>query len=165
MTSHEILGFMSPALSAHILEDMFSADKQTYRAVLTAVAAARKVRPLFLERQPRAERHPSMITALSRPSMEEAAGTLLRSWLLKKHLPLLTGFLDALGIPHQSGVVEDMPATMDDAKLTAAVETVLAGHPHEIVAAYLYTFNNMTEPRWENLDQLLHKDPRLQLGG
>ncbi len=165
MTSHEILGFMSAPLSAKILEETFAEDKETYRAVLNAVAAARKVRPLFLARQPRAERHPAMIAALSRPSMEEVAGLLLRGWLLKRQTPLLTDFLDALGLAHKNGVVEDLPAKMDVAKLQGAVETLLGRHPPETTAVYLYAFNNMNETRWENLDALLHEDKRLQLGG
>ena len=97
LTAHELIGFMSPKLSAEILEHAFSSDKELYKATLAAVAQARKVRLVFLERQPRAERHVTMLSTLSRPAMEPAAGGLLRGWLLKKHTALLTDFLDALG--------------------------------------------------------------------
>lgn len=165
MTCHEILGFMSPALSTKILEDLFEADKATYRAALAAVAGARRVRPVFLERQPRTERHPAMIATLARPSLEDAAGTLLRTWLLKKHTPLIADFLDALGIAHRDGVVDGLPDGVEDAKLKTAVEKILAAHPHEVVTAYLYAFNHMNDTRWANLDQMLASDPRLQLAG
>jgi hypothetical protein len=162
LTAHELLGFMSPELSADILEFSHQSEKELYKATLAAVAQARKVRPAYLERQPRAERHVAMVATLSRPSMELAAGGLLRGWLLKKHTALLKDFLDALGVTHDDGVVEDLPETMDDAKLRAAVETVLAKHAPEIVTVYLHAFYEMNEARWPNLKTLLETEPRLQ---
>src|SRR5205814_9601868 len=106
LTAHELLGFMSPELSADILEFSHHSEKELYKATLAAVAQTRKVRPAYLERQPRAERHVAMVATLSRPSMELAAGALLRGWLLKKHTALLKDFLDALGVPHKDVVVE-----------------------------------------------------------
>ena len=165
MTSHEILGFMSPALSQSLLEDLFTVNKQLYKTALAAAAGARKVRPQFLERQPRAERDKVIISVLGRPSMEEIAGNLLRGWLLKRHVGILCDFLDALGVAHKEGVVDDLPDSVEDARLKDAVETLLAKHHHETVAVYLLTFNHMNQTRWANLDVLLQGDPRLQLGG
>jgi len=165
LTSHELLGFMSPALAGEILAYAFESDKPLYKAILQAVAEARKLRPVYLERQPRTQRHALMLTTLARPSLEMVTANLLRTWLLKKHQSLLTGFLDALGIAHKEGVVEDLPATMDDAKLQAAVYSVLAKHPPEVVAVYLNAFSEMNEVDWPNLKAMLKADPRLQLGG
>ena len=165
LTAHELIGFMTPELAAEILEHAHSSEKELYKATLTAVAQARKVRPVFLERQPRTEQHNAIISTLSRPSMELAAAGLLRGWLLKKHNALLTDFLDALGLPHKNGVVDDLPGAMDEAKLRAAVDAVLAKHPPEVVTVYLHAFYEMNETRWPNLKSLLETDPRLQLGG
>jgi len=164
LPSHELIGFMSPALAEQIISFSFESDKNLYRTVLNAVAEARKVRPIFLERQPRAQRHATMLSVLTRPSMELYSGNLLRHWLVKKQTAVLTQFLDALGIPNQSGVVDDLPASMDDAKLQAAVEGLLAKHPQEVVAVYLIAFNDMNEANWPNLKKMLETDPRLQLG-
>jgi hypothetical protein len=105
-----------------------------------------------------------MLATLTRPDLEPAAGNLIRAWLVKKQNPMLVDFLDALGIAHKEGVVEELPSTMDDAKLRAAVEALLAKHPHEAVAVYLLAFNDMNEANWPNLKALLETDPRLQLG-
>jgi hypothetical protein len=164
LTSHELLGFMSPALATDILVYAHESDKPVYRLALNAVAEARKVRPVFLERQPRAERHVTMLATLTRPSLEMPAGSLIRTWLVKKHKAMLVDFLDALGITHAEGVVDDLPKTMDDEKLRAAVETLLAKHPHEVVAVYLQAFNDMNEANWPNLKAMLEAEPRLQLG-
>ena len=165
LTAHELLGFMSPALAMEILEFAFSCDKELDKVTLASVAQARKVRPLFLERQPRKDRHASMLATLARPNMELAAANLIRGWLLKKHTGLLGDFLDALGIAHKDGVVEDLPGTMDDAKLKAAIDAVLTKHPAEVVIVYLHAFYEMNEARWSNLKALLESDPRLQFGG
>lgn len=165
MTSHEILGFMSAKLSNQLLEDLYADDKQIYKAVLTAVANAKRVRLVFLEKSPRSQRHPEMIGVLARASMEEAAGNVLRAWLLKKQSGLLVDFLNALEIKHENGVVENLPETMDDAKLKSAVETLLTKYPHENVAVYLLAFNGMNAAGWNNLDALLKADTRLQLVG
>jgi hypothetical protein len=77
---------------------------------------------------------------------------------------MVADFLDALGIAHQEGVVEDLPPAMDDAKLRAAVESLLAKYPPEAVAVYLHAFNEMNEVEWPNLKAMLDSDPRLQLG-
>lgn len=165
MTAHELFGFMSPKLAHEVIEWSFKEEKQTYKVALHSVAAAKKVRPVFLERQPRAQRHAVMAQAFARPHLEPAASALLRSWLTKARVDMLGDFLDALGLKHDKGVLEDLPATMEDAQLNNAITAVLAKHPQEHVAVYLNAFNSMNETSWTNLDVLLKGDERLQLHG
>jgi hypothetical protein len=105
-----------------------------------------------------------MLTALTKPNLDPAAGAFIRAWLVKKHVAMLMDFLNALEIKNENGVVEDLPATVDDAKLKAAVELLLGKYPHETVAVYLNAFNDMNAAGWANLKTLLESDPRLQLG-
>ena len=164
LTSHELFGFMSPNLAGEIITFIFESDKPTYRATLNAVAEARHLRPVFLERQPKTQRHAAMIATLARPALDLVAGSLIRTWLLKKHKAMLVDFLNALGIKNEDGVVENLPESMDDAKLKLAIETLLAKYPPEAVAVYLNAFNDMNEANWANLKNILESDPRLQLG-
>ncbi len=164
LTSHELLGFMSPALANDILNFTYESDRPTYKVTLNAVADARKVRAVFLERQPRPQRHAMMIATLSRPGLDTVAGGMIRAWLVQKQKPMLVDFLNALGIKNENGVVDDLPKTVDDAKLKAAIETLLAKYPPEIVAVYLNAFNDMNEASWPNLKAALESDSRLQLG-
>ncbi len=163
MKAHELFAAISPTLAAEILEYTFSNDKALYRATLDAVAQARKVRSVFMERQPRAERHATMAAVLSRPNLEVAADGLLRNWLLKSHTSLLTDFLDALKIKHDKGVVDELPPSVDDAALKAAVEGMMGKYSLEIVNIYLHAFHQMNETRWPNLEAMLQNDPRLKL--
>jgi hypothetical protein len=164
LTCHELFGFMSPALAGEILSHAFEGDKQLYRTTLNAVAESRKLRPIFLERQPRDQRHAGMLAALTRPSMELVAGNLIRSWLVKKQRPLLIDFLDALGLTHEEGVIEELPPSVDDTKLRSAVDGLLTKHSPETVAVYLNAFNDMNGANWPNLKTILETDSRLQLG-
>jgi hypothetical protein len=164
LTSHELFGFMSPNLAGEIITFIFESDKPTYHATLNAVAQARHLRPVFLERQPKTQRHAAMIATLARPALDLVAGSLIRTWLLKKHKGMLVDFLNALGIKNEEGVVENLPESMDDAKLKPAIETLLAKYQPEAVAVYLNAFNDMNEANWANLKSILESDPRLQLG-
>jgi hypothetical protein len=164
LTSHELFGFMSPNLAGEIITFIFESDKPTYRATLNAVAQARHLRPVFLERQPKTQRHAAMVATLARPALDLVAGGLIRTWLLKKHKAMLVDFLNALGIKNEEGVVENLPEGMDDVKLKSAIETLLAKYPPEAVAVYLNAFNDMNEANWANLKSILESDPRLQLG-
>jgi hypothetical protein len=163
MTLNEIIGFMPQNLANEILEFTFSNDKGLYKAVSAEVAGALKLRPAFFEQKPRSERNKVILDMLTRPRMQNTAATLLRGWLLKAESPMLSDFLDELGIPHERGVVEDFPDKVDDARLDAAVEKLLAKYPPEKVVVYLNSFNAMNDCPWENLSAKLKGDNRLQM--
>lgn len=163
MTSHEIFAAIPTTVAAEILDFSHTNDRKLYRAAVDAVAQARKLRPVFLERQPRDERYATMIPSLGRPAQAMAADSLLRNWLLKKHSALLIDFLDALSIKHEKGVVEDLPKSVEEAPLRTAIETLLAKHPAEAVAIYLHAFNSMNAESWSALEGILRSEPRLKL--
>ncbi len=163
MKSHQMFAALTPGLAAQILEDLHAQHKDLYKTTLQSAAQSLKVRPVFLERLPRADRHRRMAAALGHVDMNLVAGNVIGGWLIKCQTALLAEFLDSLKIPHDKGVVEDLPKSVEDAVLTAAVENLLAKHPQEIVTLYLQAFFEMNEARWPNLALLLRDDIRLQL--
>jgi hypothetical protein len=60
--------------------------------------------------------------------------------------------------------VDDLPAGVEDEKLRAAVEKLLAKYPAEETAVYLNAFYTMNDVRWPNLESMLKAEPRLQFG-
>jgi hypothetical protein len=164
MTASELLSAISPTLAQRILEEVHATDKELYRVALASAAQAKKVRPVFLERQPRAERHRFMIAALARPDLNMVAGNVLSGWLVKNQQALLVDFLNALKVSHENGVVENLPDKVDDTELKNAVNLLLERNPPEIVALYLHAFYSMNEANWPTLDVMLHEDDRLMLG-
>lgn len=165
LTSHEIFGFMSPPLATRIIEFTHDTNKDLYRNVMATVAQSQKVRPAFFERMPRTKRHATMASALSKPRLEMLAANVLRDWLMKERTPMLADFLDALSIAHKDGAVDELPATVEDAALEAAIEKLLGKYPPEEVAVYLNAFYTMNDIRWPNLEAALKNNPKLQFGG
>ena len=156
---------MSPKMANQILEDTQANNREVYRALVAAMAEAQKMRPVFIGRQPKERRHKNFVQMLSRIGAEEHAGNLIRGWLFKEHKDVLTDFLGKLGIEHEEGMVDDLPDSIDDAKLNEAVDLLLEKHDQELVAVYLTAFNASNENRWDNLDTLLADDERLQFHG
>jgi len=163
MTSSELFAAMPAPVATDIFEFTHANDKPLYRVTLETVAQARKVRGVFLERQPRAERYATMSSTLGRPALMAAANNLISNWLIKKHNAVLVDFLDSLKITHEKGVVEDLPPQMDDAVLDPAIDNLLAKYPQEVVSIYLHAFNEMNEANWPNLKAKLENDSRLAL--
>jgi hypothetical protein len=164
LSAYELFGFMSPTLATEIIESTFADNKDLYKSTLAAVAEARKVRPVFLQRKPRVDRHKDMIDMLGRPRMNVAAATLIRGWLMKSETALLSDFLNTLGIEHKDGAVDDLPESVADEKLKAAIQLLLEKYPAEKVAVYLNAFAEMNEVDWPNLKAALDAETRLQLG-
>ncbi|MBR90847.1 MAG: hypothetical protein CMO66_06210 [Verrucomicrobiales bacterium] len=162
LESYELFVFMSPELALRIIEDTAGDNKEVYQATLSAVAQVQRVRPVFLKKQPKSMRHKMMLKSLTRPGFNEAASGLIRGWLLKNQVEMVRTFLDKLGIEHEDGVVENLPHSMEDNKLNAAIDTLLASHDKESVILYLHAFHTMNEAGWGNLEELLAADERLQ---
>lgn len=165
LTFHELIGFMSPKMANRILEDTQANNREVYRALVASMAQAQKMRPVFIGRQPKERRHKSFVQMLSRAGSEEHAGNLIRGWLFKEHKDVLTGFLGKLGIEHEEGMVDDLPESISDDALNAAVSLLIEKYDRELVAVYLTAFNASNENRWGNLDALLAEDERLQFHG
>jgi len=165
LTFHELIGFMSPKMANRILEDTQANNREVYRALVASMAQAQKMRPVFIGRQPKERRHKSFVQMLSRAGSEEHAGNLIRGWLFKEHKEVLTDFLGKLGIEHEEGMVDDLPESISDDALNAAVDLLIEKYDRELVAVYLTAFNASNENRWGNLDALLAEDERLQFHG
>ena len=165
LASHDIIQQASPALVSNIFSYLFENEKPLYKATIDAVAKQRKLRPVFIERKPRNERFTWLHEALGRKASEAISAHLLQIWLVGQHKALLCDFLDALGIKHdENGTVEQLPPQPDKEPLEKAVSTILEKHDPEIVAVYLHAFQALNDTGWTNLDEILEKDERLQIG-
>jgi hypothetical protein len=164
MKSYELLAFMSLDLAQEILEFAFEYDKELYKVALKTVAENRKLRPIYLERKSRKERHVLMIKALCGPALDTVTSNIIRDWLIKGQKDMLVDFLGELGIEHKDGVVDELPESVETEKLKSAIDMLLGKYPPEKVTIYLYAFNEMEDSRWSNLAEILEDDSRLELG-
>ena len=82
MKASEIFQRLSPATAEHVLSYLQETEKPTYKAAIQTLAAQRKLRPVFVERKPRAERHVWLQSALGRAQGEQIAANLLQMGLM-----------------------------------------------------------------------------------
>lgn len=161
MKAHDIFRRLSDADAGEILTHLHQEDKPAYRAALEALAGRRRLRPVFLERKPRPERHAWMRTELARPTNHDLATEILQAWLLGAHRPLICQFLDALKVPHDGeGLLESLPPEPPVEDLRAAIDGLFQDHPALPVTVYLFLFPEMDIADWPELSSLLETDPR-----
>jgi hypothetical protein len=138
-------------------------NKAAYKGCMQVTASRRKLRPVFLERKPRAERHQWVQNALASPANEDLGLEVLQNWLLGSQRAVLADFLDACGITHEDGLIDDIPPQPPREKVDAAVEAIAAQHSPLAVKIYLNLFQPGGAEAWPDLDALLVIDPRLAL--
>ena len=164
MKASEIFQHLSPTTAGQVLTFLQETEKPTYKVAIQTLAAQRRLRPVFVERKPRDERHAWLQATLGRPQSEQIAANLLQMWLMGAQSSMLCDFLDALGIEHdENGGIETLPAAPPPEKLDAAIDGLLAKYPPENVTAYLQCFQSMDIAGWPELAAKLEGDERLRL--
>ena len=164
MKCHEILSRLSPALTNEIFAYLIEHEKPVYKAMIQNIATRRKLRPVFIERKPKNERHIWLKQALSMRGTDDLATQLLQIWLLGAHRQMICDFLDSLGIKHDGkGVVDSLPAEPSLQALTDTITKLLENRSREVVAVYLHAFQAMDETGWSTLDEVLATDVRIAL--
>ncbi len=165
MRPHEILAALSPETAFSLFRHLQTEEKATFRSSLATLTAQRRLRPVFVERKPPADRYLWMQKECGRPGNEAIAANLLHIWLAGAQKPVILQFLDTLQLPHDGeGGIDALPPEPSTDRVREAVDQLLATHPHEGVAAYLHAFQVMEPQGWASLETLLAEDPRLQLG-
>src|SRR6478736_1316044 len=79
MKCYEIFSKLSPELTNQIFAYLLESEKPVYKAMIQNIATRRKLRPIFIERKPRNERHIWLQQALSLKSADDITMQLLQS--------------------------------------------------------------------------------------
>ena len=165
---HEIFARMSPEVAAQLFSFLFEKEKPLYKATIDSLAKQRKLRPVFVERKPRDERHSWMKETLGKKASEGVAAHLLQIWLVGAHSKLLCDFLDGLGIAHdENGTIDELPAAPAKADLVRTIGELRTKHDPAVIAVYMHAFQALDENGWPSLAELLaeggserHLEPR-----
>jgi hypothetical protein len=125
-------------------------------AALGAIVKARHLRP----QAPRAlppEGLPRVLSGVLDPG-ESVASPLLVAIHLASRRPLLVAFLDAVGLPHEDGILKEEADAVEisEEKARAAVLGLRSSFPLEEVRTYLNTLFLQDPDRW----QVLEKSPQ-----
>lgn len=164
-TTNELFAKMPATAAAQIFTFLGEKEKHLLTASIDSLAKQRKLRPVFVERKPKAERFAWMQEALGRKQNEGIAAHLLQIWLVSAQSQLLCDFLDGLGISHdEHGTVEELPTAPEKAKLTEVINSLLEKHDAAVIAIYLHAFQAMDDKGgWSTLEEILAEEPRLKL--
>jgi hypothetical protein len=121
-------------------------------AALGAIARARRMRPQAVRTMP-AEDQARALAAILDPG-EPLAGSLLVALHLGERRPLLSAFLDALGLPHEDGILKDDAGETPTPDALRTAVGALAGFPRDHVALYLNTLFLQDAERWAAIGEV-----------
>jgi hypothetical protein len=85
---------------------------------------------------------------------DELAARLLITYHLAEQRPMMGAFLDALGIRHENGMIEDDAVTPDPSKITSAVAAIASAYPAHDVSLYLNTLLWQDPESWAVLESV-----------
>jgi hypothetical protein len=128
------------------------AAEQQAEAIL-AIAGHLKFRPKSAAALP-IDRRARYLAGL--PSVSETvAARLLVAWHLERQRPMMSAFLDALGITHENGLIgEEMKPPPSD-QLASAAKTLTASYPAEDVKLYFSALISQDPDTWGGLVSVL----------
>ena len=122
-------------------------DDQVQAALM--IAQQKKFRPksvLALDDERKARHLASM------PNLpEQVAARALIAYHLETQRPMMGAFLDALGITHENGVIQEDDVKPDSGKLGPAVDTIEKAYPSEDVSLYLNVLLCQDPATWAGL--------------
>jgi hypothetical protein len=83
---------------------------------------------------------------------EALAARTLVVYHLAEQRPMMRTFLDALGIPHEDGLIQEDGAKPDPAKIPEAVQQLVDQYPKSDVVLYLSTLLCQDPETWQGLE-------------
>lgn len=122
------------------------------------VSQALKIRPVKVQ----SWGVPQLAEATLRaPLGEDVLGDLLIAFHLTERVALLSAFLDEAGVPHTGGATEpDQTAELDEARVNAAADAVLAAFPEHDCHVYFATLLALEGGAWTPLESRLDESLR-----
>ena len=120
------------------------ADDQIQAALL--IAQQKKFRPKFVLGLDDERRAKHLATLVAMP--EALAARALVIYHLTEQREMMGQFLDALGLKHENGLIEEDDAKPDPAKVDAAVAAISAKYPADDVSLYLSTLLCQDPDTW-----------------
>jgi hypothetical protein len=163
MKTLNLIQAISPDLQKEIVQHMYVNHKPAFRMVQGQLATARKLRPVFLQAKSGEDQVNWLLAQIRMKVSETMADQVIQLWLLKGQQKMLSTFLDATGIEHKNGEVEDLPEEITKAKATDGITALLKDFPAEHAAIYLHMFQRQKEGGWPGLTEAMVDFPELEL--
>jgi hypothetical protein len=138
--------------AAHLFwNDEQSAEQQV--EACASIATHMKFRAKTVLNLP-VEKKASYLTRLPNLTDTVAARALI-NYHLERQRPMMSAFLDALGIAHENGLIKDETVVKpESARLRTAAEQLSGNYPAEDVALYFSTLVSQDPETWGELAEL-----------
>jgi uncharacterized protein (UPF0297 family) len=126
-------------------------SEQGYGPLDGEVAKLLKFRPQAIKKIPIAKRAKLAKNWIEQKQNAELCYELFGTYLVRTRKELVTGFLDATGVPHEDGMIEDIEGTKPDpAKIPGAVQALDAKFGADDVTLYLA----LCTEQWPSVSEL-----------
>jgi hypothetical protein len=126
-------------------------SEQGYGPIDGEIAKLLKFRPQAVKKIPLAKRAKLAKGWIEGKRNAELCYELFGTYLVRTKKELVTGFLDATGVPHEDGMIADIEAKKPDpAKLPAALEALDAQFGRDDVTLYLA----LCAEQWPGVEEL-----------
>lgn len=129
-------------------------SQEVLGSALGAIIKARHLRPQVARSMAPEDQARALASVLD-PG-EPVAASLLVALHLAARREMLAAFLDAVGLPHEQGILKDEAdtASLDDARLRAGIDALKARFGAHEIRTYLNTLWLQDPERWEGLRRL-----------
>ena len=112
-------------------------SRQAQALVIQQLAPLYKFRPVYIERKTPAEKAKLLIGRMERPVMQDVRDEVVQIFLLVRKGDIVRRFLDAQGIAHSNGLIDDNAPAPTEASLRKGIAAILADFPKRDAALYL----------------------------
>jgi hypothetical protein len=163
MKAYQLIQAISPTLRQEILHYLQSETREAFRTALQQIAAQKKFRPQFIQQKTREQQQAWLAENLRLKMFDGVTEQLFQLWLLKAKTPLLAAFLDAAGIKHEKGQVDELPEELTEEQVSAGIDAMLKENTGEQIAVYLTLFQGQRPGGWKAVGEALEKREELKL--
>ncbi len=137
-------------------KDTFSKD--ALPRVVQELAGALKFRETFLKRLPPRDKARHLRRLADSPTMRHVCDDLLRSWVVTRKTPMLICFVEAQGLKHTNGILDDSVTQTDLKSVKKGVCAVLAKFPPREVALYMGIMLTVGGDFWVGLPEVVETE-------
>jgi len=159
MKAYQVFARMSPERATAFMNRLEESSRGIYTQAVAAASAVMKARPKFIMKLPAEKRAQMVRRALSRVASNPLSEEVLASYFLGPRKELLVEWLDALGLKHDEGALEeDAPACPAEAELDKALEAFRRDELVDDRELLLEAFAAQTAIDWPALEARLGGD-------
>lgn len=120
-----------------LLEGKDTFSKDVLPRVIQELAVALKFREAFLKRLPLGEKVRHLRRLAGSPALQHVVDDLLRSWVVRRKTEMLVCFVEAQGLKHTDGILDDSVSQADLKSVKQGLLAVLAKFTRREVALYI----------------------------